>query len=498
MEEIHGRFDLIISKKNDVYLTVETDKGIARELSDFFTFEVPGAKFMPQYRNRMWDGKIRLFSIQTGEIYFGLLSYIEEFAKRNDIEIEYKEGVKDEERLRDGELDTFIGRVSPQSKGQNIQIRDYQMAALDYAIRNNRSLLLSPTASGKSLIIYILSVWYASKTESNILILVPTTSLVEQMHSDFLDYGFKESMMQKIYQGYSTNITKPITISTWQSVYKMQKKWFDQFSCILGDEVHIFKSKSLTGIMNKMVNCKYRHGFTGTLDGTQTHRLVLEGLFGSVNKVTTTKELMDSDTLAKLSVECIVLRYPDADCKYMKNLSYQDEVDLIVRDERRNKFIVDLTKHLTGNTLVLFQFVEKHGDVLHTMINTSLTDRKVFYVYGGTDTQTREEIRSITEKEKDAVIVASYGTFSTGINIRNLHNIVFASPSKSRIRVLQSVGRALRLGDNKVSARLVDIADDFTYKGKQNFTLRHFMERINIYNEEEFDYDIKQISIDKG
>ena len=498
MEEIHGRFDLIISKKNDVYLTVETDKGIARELSDFFTFEVPGAKFMPQYRNRMWDGKIRLFSIQTGEIYFGLLSYIEEFAKRNDIEIEYKEGVKDEERLRDGELDTFIGRVSPQSKGQNIQIRDYQMAALDYAIRNNRSLLLSPTASGKSLIIYILSVWYASKTESNILILVPTTSLVEQMHSDFLDYGFKESMMQKIYQGYSKNITKPITISTWQSVYKMQKKWFDQFSCILGDEVHIFKSKSLTGIMNKMVNCKYRHGFTGTLDGTQTHRLVLEGLFGSVNKVTTTKELMDSDTLAKLSVECIVLRYPDADCKYMKDLSYQDEVDLIVRDERRNKFIVDLTKHLTGNTLVLFQFVEKHGDVLHTMINTSLTDRKVFYVYGGTDTQTREEIRSITENEKDAVIVASYGTFSTGINIRNLHNIVFASPSKSRIRVLQSVGRALRLGDNKVSARLVDIADDFTYKGKQNFTLRHFMERINIYNEEEFDYDIKQISIDKG
>ena len=498
MEEIHGRFDLIISKKNDVYLTVETDKGIARELSDFFTFEVPGAKFMPQYRNRMWDGKIRLFSIQTGEIYFGLLSYIEEFAKRNDIEIEYKEGVKDEERLRDGELDTFIGRVSPQSKGQNIQIRDYQMAALDYAIRNNRSLLLSPTASGKSLIIYILSVWYASKTESNILILVPTTSLVEQMHSDFLDYGFKESMMQKIYQGYSKNITKPITISTWQSVYKMQKKWFDQFSCILGDEVHIFKSKSLTGIMNKMVNCKYRHGFTGTLDGTQTHRLVLEGLFGSVNKVTTTKELMDSDTLAKLSVECIVLRYPDADCKYMKDLSYQDEVDLIVRDERRNKFIVNLTKHLTGNTLVLFQFVEKHGDVLHTMINTSLTDRKVFYVYGGTDTQTREEIRSITEKEKDAVIVASYGTFSTGINIRNLHNIVFASPSKSRIRVLQSVGRALRLGDNKVSARLVDIADDFTYKGKQNFTLRHFMERINIYNEEEFDYDIKQISIDKG
>jgi superfamily II DNA or RNA helicase len=487
---------MIISKKNEVHLVIETEPSIGRELSDFFTFEVPGARFMPQYKSRVWDGKIRLFNQMNGELYVGLLPYIEEFAKRNDIEIEYKEGVKDERPIQG--VDGFIGRVSPKSNGKTLEIRDYQMDAILHAIRNNRSLLLSPTASGKSLIIYILSVWYAAQTEKNVLILVPTTSLVEQMHSDFIDYGFKESMMQKIYQGHSKNITKPITISTWQSLYKMPKKWFDQFACLLGDEVHIFKSKSLTGIMNKMVNCKYRHGFTGTLDGTQTHRLVLEGLFGSVNKVTSSKELMDAGTLAKLKVECIVLTYPEADCKFMKDQGYQDEVDLIVRDERRNKFIVDLTKHLTGNTLVLFQFVEKHGSVLYDMINKSLDNRKVFYVYGGTDTQTREDIRAITEKENNAIIVASYGTFSTGINIRNLHNIVFSSPSKSRIRVLQSIGRGLRVGDNKDTATLFDISDDFTYKSRQNFTLRHFMERINIYNEEEFDYDIKKISIDKG
>ena len=283
----------------------------------------------------------------------------------------------------------------------------------------------------------------------------------------------------------------------------MPKKWFEQFGCILGDEVHIFKSKSLTGIMNKMVGCKYRHGFTGTLDGTQTHRLVLEGLFGSVNKVTTTKELMDNNTLAKLKVKCLILQYPEVDCKDMSQQSYQDEVDLIVRDSRRNKFIVGLTKSLKGNTLVLFQFVEKHGSVLHAMMIASARlgkeyDRKIFYVHGGTDTETREEIRAIAENEKDAIIIASYGTFSTGINIRNLHNIVFSSPSKSRIRVLQSIGRGLRTNDNKNSATLIDIADDFTYKAKQNYTLRHFMERINIYNEEEFDYDIEQISIEKG
>jgi len=491
LEKVYGRFTLIISKKNDVYVKVDTEPNIGRELVDFFTFEVPGAKFMPTYKSRVWDGKIRLYNQMSGEIYFGLVPYIEEFAKRNDISIEYGEGVKDEGEHRDAVLGGFIRRVSPKSKGKNLQLRDYQMAAFTHAVRNNRSLSLSPTASGKSLIIYLLSRWYES---NRVLILVPTTSLVEQMYSDFLDYGYLEAKMQKIYQGHSREITKEVTISTWQSLYKMPRKYFEQFGCIIGDEVHLFKAKSLTNIMNKMHQTQYRHGFTGTLDGMQTHQLVLEGLFGSVNRVTSTKELMDKNTLAKLNIKCIVLQYPDADKKFMKGQNYQDEVDLLVRDERRNKFIVDLTTHLKGNTLVLFQFVEKHGAVLYDMMKD--LDREVFYVWGGTDTQTRENIREITEKEKDAIIVASYGTFSTGINIRNLHNVVFSSPSKSRIRVLQSIGRGLRQGTDKSTATLYDIADDLTWKTKQNFTLRHFMERINIYNEEEFDYEIKNLPIE--
>ena len=482
---------MIISKINDVYVKVDTEPNIGRELVDFFTFEVPGARFMPTYKSRVWDGKIRLYNQMTGEIYFGLIPYVEEFAKRNDIEIEYKEGVKDEGESRDAVLGGFVRRVSPKSNGKTLQLRDYQMDAFTHAVRNNRSLSLSPTASGKSLIIYLLSRWYES---NRVLILVPTTSLVEQMYSDFLDYGYLESKMQKIYQGHSREITKEVTISTWQSLYKMPKKYFEQFGCILGDEVHLFKAKSLTNIMNKMHQTQYRHGFTGTLDGMQTHRLVLEGLFGSVNRVTSTKELMDKKTLAKLNIKCIVLQYPDADRKFMKDQNYQDEVDLLVRDERRNKFIVDLTTHLKGNTLVLFQFVEKHGSVLYDMMKD--LDRKVFYVWGGTDTKTREDIREITEKEKNAIIVASYGTFSTGINIRNLHNVVFSSPSKSRIRVLQSIGRGLRTNQNKSGATLLDIADDLTWKSRQNFTLRHFMERINIYNEEEFDYEIKNLPIE--
>ena len=492
MEKILRGFILIISKKNEVHLFVKTEPNYARELSDFFTFEVPGARFMPTYRNKIWDGKIRLYSVASNEIYVGLLPYIEEFAKRNDIDIEYKEGVRNERKYGTSELDRFVGRVSPKSKGKTLQIRDYQMAAFNHAVRNNRSLLLSPTASGKSLIIYLLTSWYES---DKVLILVPTTSLVEQMYSDFIDYGYDETKMQKIYQGHSKEITKQVVISTWQSLYKMPRKFFEKFGCILGDEVHLFKAKSLTNIMNKMQDTQYRHGFTGTLDGTQTHRLILEGLFGSVNKVTTTKELMENKTLANLNIKCIVLQYPEVDCKFMKDQNFQDEVDLIVRDERRNEFIVNLTTHLKGNTLLLFQFVEKHGAVLYDMLKD--LDRKVFYVHGGTDTQTREQIREITEKEKSAIIVASYGTFSTGINIRNLHNVIFSSPSKSRIRVLQSIGRGLRQGTEKSTATLYDIADDFTWKSRQNFTLRHFMERINIYNEEEFNYEIKNLNIEK-
>ena len=483
---------MILSKKNDVYVIVKTEPNISRELSDFFTFEVPGARFMPQYKKRIWDGKIRIYNMINGEIYYGLIPYIEEFAKRNDIDIQYEGELNATQyAIEPRVLDGFIRNVRPKSNGKTLQLRDYQRNAVVHAIRNNRSLLLSPTASGKSLIIYLLSRWYES---DRVLILVPTTSLVEQMYSDFLDYGYLESKMQKIYQGYTKDISSEVTISTWQSLYKMPRKFFEQFGCILGDEVHLFKAKSLTNIMNKMHQTQYRHGFTGTLDGTQTHRLVLEGLFGSVNRVTSTKELMEKKTLAKLKIKCIVLQYPDSDKKFMKDQSYQDEVDLLVRDERRNKFIVNLTNYLKGNTLVLFQFVEKHGAVLYDMMKD--LDRKVFYVHGGTDTETRENIREITEKEKNAIIVASYGTFSTGINIRNLHNVVFSSPSKSRIRVLQSIGRGLRTTNDKTGATLLDIADDLTWKSKQNFTLRHFMERINIYNEEEFDYEIKNLPIE--
>jgi len=487
---------IIVEKKNEVYITVDCDPNIQRELSEFFTFYVPGYKFMPAFRNRMWDGKIRLYSQKTKEIYFGLYPYIRAFAEERGYQIVTGKDVEVENKV-----DKDIVTKFSNSLGQSFEARDYQIDAIYHSLKYNRTLLLSPTASGKSFIIYALIRYYShlikDQQNSRCLLIVPTTSLVEQMYSDFKSYGWNvKKYCHRLYSGYSNQTDKKVLISTWQSLYKLPKKYFEQFGVVFGDEAHLFKSKSLTEIMTKLIDCKYRVGLTGTLDGAQTHKLVLEGLFGAVNKVTSTRKLMDKKQLSNLTVRCLILKHTEENSKIVASGKYQDEIDYLVGSNSRQNFIRNLSLKLEGNTLVLFQLVEKHGKNLHKIIDEkSDDDRKVFYIFGGVEADEREAIRGIVEKEKNAIIVASYGTFSTGVNIKNLHNIIFASPSKSRIRNLQSIGRGLRLGDNKVSATLYDIADDLTYKSKENFTLKHFQERINIYTEEEFDYEIHNIDL---
>ena len=487
---------MLISKKNEVYLRlIDVEPSIAAELNDFFTFEVPGFKYMPAYRSKMWDGKIRLYNIVTGEIYVGLLPYIEEYLNNNGEGYEFADGITSKRDVARSVVQGFVRGLRPTLNGKRIEVRDYQLDAIAHAIATNRSLLISPTASGKSLIIYCL-VRYYQMMELKTLILVPTTSLVEQMYKDFEDYGWSSgTYCQKIYQGYDKKVTKDVVISTWQSIHRMPRQYFRQFGAVFGDEAHLFKAKSLTGIMTKLDTCKYRFGLTGTLDGTQTHRLVLEGLFGKAKYVVTTKELIDDKTLANLKIDCIILKYPDEDRQIVKDFEYAAELEYIVTKAERNTFVCNLVGHLSGNTLVLFQFVEKHGKILYDIIRDKYKDRKVFFVYGGVATDTREEIREIVENEKDAVIVASYGTFSTGINIRNINNIVFASPSKSKIRVLQSLGRGLRQQGGDKTLRLYDISDDLSLDSKLNFTLRHFKERLNIYDDQKFDYEIKRINL---
>ena len=464
-----------VSKIDEVFLKVECpDDGLAKDLFDFFSFTVPNAKFMPSYRNKWWDGKVRLFSIKTRKIYIGLLPYIDEFCKERGYEFEGIEdviGVKHREKCSQSWLADLDLPFPP---------RDYQIDAFNTAVQYGRQLLLSPTASGKSLIIYLLARYYDVKT----VIIVPTTSLVEQMTKDFEEYGYKERVC-KIYHGQEV-FDAPITITTWQSFAKAPKEVLCSFDMVVGDEAHLFKADVLKGILEKMKKTAIRFGTTGTLDGSEVHRLQLEGLFGPVKKVISTKDLMEDGTIANLSIDCIILRHTK-----QKKGNYQEEMDYLVGNDSRNEFICNLVYSLKGNTLVLFQYVEKHGAVLHGKMFKRLDD-KLHYVYGGTDVTDREEVRTIVEKAEDNVILASYGTFSTGVNIKKIDNVVFASPSKSRIRNLQSIGRGLRKTEGKTEMRLFDIADDLQCN---NYTLNHLKERINIYNEEGFKYEIKQFNL---
>ncbi|NBP57361.1 DEAD/DEAH box helicase [bacterium] len=474
---------IVVERINEVYMKVSSDPGIEQELKEYFTFQVPGYKFMPSFKRGTWDGKLRLYNPRTKQIYAGLLQEIQKFAEDREYNIQCSNEFMNTP-LSLSETKQFLQSVNP-----TLQPRDYQIKAFTTAIRSNRRVLLSPTASGKSFIIYLIAKYYSKKT----LFVVPTTALVHQLASDFKSYGYVDDC-HLITSGKEKNTDKEFIISTWQSIFKMPQEWFDQFEVVVCDEVHLAKAASLTKIMCNLVNCKYRFGFTGTLDGTQTNKLVIEGLFGPVSEVTTTSKLIEEQHLADFRIKCIVFDYDDETKKAAKKLDYQQEIDFLISNTKRNKFIVNLAESLSGNTLILFQYIEKHGDVLHRMLQT-ISKKPLYYIHGGIDGEDRNNVREIVESQQNAIIVASVQTFSTGINIKNLENIIFASPSKSRVRTLQSIGRVLRKSETKTQSTLFDISDDLTWKSHRNYTILHYIERVKIYNQEKFPYKVYRISI---
>jgi superfamily II DNA or RNA helicase len=477
---------LIIQKVNDVFIKINCSDAIASELRDHFTFTVPNYQYNPKFKAGVWDGLIRLYHIRTGQIYAGLTKEIEKFCdeKKYQYDYAYDNNAFEWSVLEAGQ---FISSLKLPVKPYEEQVK-----TLIYGVRNSRALFVSPTASGKSLMIYMLVRFYSLPT----LIIVPTITLVHQMKGDFVDYGIKNPhSIHLIYEGQDINTLAPITISTWQSIYKLNSTWFSKFRLIIGDECHLFKATSLKAIMENLTETPMRFGFTGTLDGTETNQLVLEGLFGPVKLVTTTKELIDKGTLSKLNIKIIILKHPTENCRLLYGKEWQDELDYLFSYEPRNRFIKNLALSLNGNTLLLFQRIDKHGKILYDMICKEAIDRKVFFVHGGVAGDERNQIRAIVEKETNAIVIASEGTFSTGINIKNLHNGIKSASSKGRIRNLQSIGRGLRLGSDKSEFNWFDIADDMKYKGKNNTTLNHLLERVKIYNKEGLGYKTYRVGL---
>ena len=493
--------DIIIHYKNELMSLIECDAGIAFELSEHFTFFVDGYKHMPKYKAGVWDGKIRLFNVRTREFYVGLLPKMVGWAQDNGYTVSFSDKSKFKPQIPyDQEL---IDRIYATGK---FEAKWYQKEAFQLAMTTQKNLILSPTGSGKSYIIYLVARYLLEATDTDVLITVPSTSLVEQLYSDFESYVADdwcvEENVHRIYSGKEKNVGKRIVISTWQSVYKLHHSWFSRYGAYICDEAHLADAKCLTGIIDSMSHAPFKLGLTGTLRGTKLHELAMEARFGAVTRVASTKQLQDDGDLASLKIDCLRLRYSKEEIDIVRHLDYQQEIDFIVSHPKRNRLLAKVATQQKGNTLMLFNFIERHGEVLFRILQPlcEQVGKKLFYIHGATDVDDRENIRQILERESNCILLASFGTLSTGVNIKNLHTIIFCHPYKAAIKTLQSIGRGLRTNSSKQDAKLIDICDDLTYttgrgKKKNNTTFNHFIERLEIYSEEKFKYEIINLEL---
>lgn len=493
---------VIVEYVNHVHMRVLAEPSTRQELMNYFSFRPPGYQFSPKYKSRVWDGWFRLYQPMKPLLYVGLLPYVKKFCDERKYELVVCPLLSEREHV-----DADYGYQLANLINCKFQPRDYQNEYVVNAITDHRSLSVSPTSSGKSLIIYLLQQHYYHTMGLRTLVIVPTIGLVHQMAGDFIDYGCDRNHIYTIQGGVDKESSRPIVISTWQSLVKLPKSWFDQFGVVLGDEAHKFKAKSLTTIMEKMTDCKYRHGFTGTLgsDNGGAHHLVLEGCFGSIKRVISTKDMIDQGNAADFNIKAIVLNHSaQSKSQYAQAIKavkdkpkiYTTERQYLVNHNKRNIFIRNLLWSLKDqNNLVLFDLVEKHGKVLEPLLRRE--DRQLHFIYGDTSGDERERIRHMIENDsaKQHDILASFGVFSTGVNLKRLDNVIFASSSKSEIKVLQSIGRVLRKGNGSDKATLYDIADDLTIGSRSNYTLNHFRKRIEIYSSEQFPFKIYNVDL---
>ena len=489
--------DILIHYRDELRCTLQCNPGISFEISEEFAFFVNGYKFMPQYRAGRWDGRIRLYDVRQRAFYIGLLPRLKEWAEESGYTIGYADGEQffaNRIPFDQSLYDDLLTKVKFKPKW-------YQDLAVKTALQDGKTLILSPTGSGKSFIIYLIARYLVDYHDMRILITVPSTSLVEQLTTDFIDYTIDdwdaESKVHKLYGGKEKMTDRPIVISTWQTAWKLPKAWFSRFWAYMCDEAHGADAKCISGIVDQMAHAPIRTGLTGTLDGTVMHELDMMARFGKLKRVASTKELMDDGDLAQLEIDCIQLKYEEEDIKIVKHLDYQKEVDFLISHPKRNKIMAKIAANQPGNVLMLFNYIQKHGEILYKLLEPLAEKRgkKLYYIHGKTEVEDREKIRQILEKENNAILLASFGTLSTGVNIKNLHFVMFCHPYKAAIKTLQSIGRVLRLAEGKVKAKLIDFADDLSYttKGgvkKQNLILGHFLQRLKLYVQEKFKYKI--------
>lgn len=490
--------DIIVERysASKIKLYIE-DEGIIETIYCFFQYEKKDFEKKPWSK---WDGITRMYNKKTGQLPYGCLHMLTKLGIENGWTFEFDERFKeDTTKVDKHELAAWIDTLNIHSGGTKIDAYDYQLEAVYLSIRFNRMVLLAATSAGKSLIAYILVRYYEMLgLEKKILIIVPSQNLVTQMFDDFKDYSSEngwstDKFVHYIMEGRPKNANKPIYISTWQSIYEEPKEYFPQFGSIICDEVHGASGDSISAIMGNSTSAYRRIGMTGTLKNDKVNPLLVTSNFGPVKRVVTTKELIEAGRATPAHITMLQLDYQKEERDLVAGMTYQEEIEFTIGHAYRNKIIENLALTLKGNTLILFDRKESHLYKVQENLEKVLHGKKVFVITGEVKNEERQDIKAAIETGWDIVILATYGTMAVGISWKKLHNLVFAHPSKSVIRVLQSIGRLLRLHVSKDVANIYDIIDNFSIGAKANFTLRWAMERLGFYKSEEHPVRTKKI-----
>ncbi|QBQ77695.1 putative helicase [Escherichia phage vB_EcoM_WFbE185] len=492
------------------HVRIECDESTFYELRDFFSFEADGYKFNPKYRYGQWDGRIRLLDYNR-LLPYGLVGQIKKFCNNMSYSVWIDHKIFETEDLTREDFDAWLSKQEIYSGNAKIEPHWYQKDAVYEGLVNRRRILNLPTSAGKSLIQALLARYYLENYEGKILIIVPTTALTTQMANDFVDYRlFSHSMIKKIGGGADkadkSKNDAPIIVGTWQTVVKQPKEWFSQFGMMMNDECHLATGKSISSIISGLNNCMFKFGLSGSLRDGKANVMQYVGMFGEIFRPVSTSKLMEDGQVTELKINSIFLRYPDEFTTKLKGKTYQEEVKIITGLKRRTKWIAQLSVKLAKkdeNAFVMFKHVT-HGKEIFEAIK-ELGYEKVYYVSGEVDTETRNALKVMAENGKGIIIVASYGVFSTGISVKNLHHVIFAHGVKSKIIVLQTVGRVLRKHGSKAVATVWDLIDDAGVKPKSlntkkkythlNYLLKHGIDRIQRYADEKFNYVMKTINL---
>jgi superfamily II DNA or RNA helicase len=476
------------------------------QLNISMTRRIEGWRFNPLVKRGVWDGYISYVKDDKW-IPSGLWQEVMKICKSYNYELKIN-GIT---RLFDRDITSegFEEWSLEFFERSEMTPRDYQIEAAFNILKFRRSLSELATSAGKTMISFMAVAYMLEKQKAKkILFIVPNVSLVVQATEDFGEYNYEnriQMMIQQVYAGQKIKDSRNIVIGTYQSLVKKGKDFFEQFDCVIVDETHKAKSASIKTILQKCENATYRFGLSGTIPKDNTlDRLTLMSHTGPLITEVKAAFLQDEGHIAKCNVKVIEMNYaPETARKAFMELStnryenkdvFQLEQNYIIQSPGRLNFISKVIAKIPNNSLVLFHRIE-HGKRLYEELRRR-SNKAVYYVDGGTDKDIREEYKKKMEQGDDIIIVASYGTFSTGISIKKIHNIFFTESFKSEIIIRQSIGRGLRQHESKDAVNIIDFVDDITYEGHHNYLYKHGIARQKIYRQEKFRYEIKRVTFE--